>query len=108
MEFNINYNTWKIIQKSKDELLEKYNNEYDDEARYAFGVTIFPDHEIWINKDMCLESQITTLKHELTHCYIWSYGLFNIPNYTEEMLCDLVASTNDFVNDIIEKYFQLK
>ncbi len=104
MRFNINNNNWLILEKNKEDLLEKYNSEHEDEAYFVFGLTIFPIHEIWINKDMCIEQKIKTLKHELTHCYIWNYGLFNVPHYTEEMVCDLVSSINDFINDVVNKY----
>jgi hypothetical protein len=73
-------------------------------ASFAFGVTIFPKHEIWINEDMCFEQQIKTLKHELTHCFIWSYGMYNVEVYNEEFICDLVSASNDFINEVVEKY----
>ena len=101
MEFMVNYDIWKIIEKDGQALLDKYN---DETTTFVFGVTVYPDHEIWINKDMCKEQKIRTLKHELTHCYIWNFGLYNVPNFTEEMVCDLVASCNDFINQIVEKY----
>ena len=47
---------------------------------------------------MCQDQKIKTLKHELTHCYIWNYGLYNVPHFNEEMVCDLVSSINDFIN----------
>ena len=104
MIFKINNNTWEILEKSKEILLNKYNQESNDDATYAFGVCIYPDHEIWINKDMNTEQKIKTLKHELTHCFIWNYGLYNVPHFTEEMVCDIVSSINDFINEIVEKY----
>lgn len=69
-----------------------------------FGLTIFSEHKIWINKDICFDQKIKTLKHELTHCYIWSFGLGSILNYTEEMVCDIVSASNDIINEIIEDY----
>ena len=48
-----------------------------------------------------------TLKHELTHCYIWNYGLYNVSNFNEEMVCDLVSSINDFINDIVVKFKEM-
>ena len=38
------------------------------------------------------------------HCYIWMYGLYNAPNFDEEMICDIVASSNDFINEVVEQY----
>lgn len=101
MQFLINFHTWEINFKNSEELLEIYKKEYDDEAYFCFGLTIKPAHVIYINKDMVQEQQIDTLKHELTHCYIWEYGLYNVPNFNEEMACDLVAASNNFINSVI-------
>ena len=98
MNFKINNMTWKIMMKSKEELLDKYNSNHDQKAYYLFGVTLFPEHEIWLNEEMCYDQQIKTLKHELTHCYIWSYGIYNVPDYNEECIC------NDFIHEVVEKY----
>lgn len=106
MKFIINNDTWKIKEIDKDKLTDLYNKENDEDARYCFGVTIYPEHKIYINEDLCYQQKIKTLKHELTHCYIWEYGLYNVPSFTEEMVCDLVASINDFINEIIDKYFK--
>lgn len=104
MEFKINNMTWKIVMKSKEALLEKYNREHGQEAYYVFGYTCYPRHEIWINEELCLESQIKTLKHELTHCYIWCYGMYNVTIYNEEFICDLISASNDLINEVVEKY----
>ena len=104
MKFKINNNTWVIKTVDKDVIVGKYNSEFDDKAKFVFGVTIYSKHEIWINKEMCYEQIIKTLKHELTHCYIWSYGLAQAPNFDEEMACDLVSSSIDFINEVVSMY----
>jgi Zn-dependent peptidase ImmA (M78 family) len=104
MYFEINKDKWRIEEKSKQELIDIYQSQYSEEAYYVFGVTIKSEHLIYINKEMCEEQQIKTLKHELTHCYIWEYGLYNVPNFNEEMVCDLVSSSNGFINEIVEQY----
>lgn len=104
MEFKINEDTWNIEFKNKQEMLEIYKIEYEDDAYFVFGITNKPLHEIYINQDMKIEQRIKTLKHELTHCYIWEYGLYNAPNFNEEMVCDLVSSINDFINETVEEF----
>ena len=104
MKFQINNNEWDIIEKESDVILKEYQEGLDDRATFAFGLTIFPKHEIWINKNMVEEQKIRTLKHELTHCFIYNYGLYNVPNFNEEMACDLVASINDFINEVVEEF----
>lgn len=106
MEFKINNTEWKIIEQSKQEMINLYKKQIqpDEEVSFVFGLTNKSYHIIFINEDMCEEQKINTLKHELTHCYIWMYGLYNTPNFNEEMACDLVASSNDFINKVVEKY----
>ena len=53
---------------------------------------------------MCYDQQISTLKHELTHCYIWAHGMYNVTEFNEEFICDLVSASNDFINEVVEKY----
>ena len=108
MKFTINYDEWQIEEKSKNELKELYEKETQEKTYFVFGVTIKSAHIIYINKDMCEEQKIKTLKHELTHCYIWEFGLYNVIDINEEVICDIVASSNDFINEIIEQYKKKK
>lgn len=104
MEFEINNDIWKVVEKDKEEMLHTYKQNNDDDSNFIFGITIYPEHVIWINKDMCKSQKIKTLKHELTHCYIYNSGLYNVPNFNEEMACDLVACSNNFINEVVDKY----
>ena len=105
MKFKINNDNWEIRESNTKDLIALYKSQnYEDDVYFALGVTIKPEHIIYINGEMNFEQQIKTLKHELTHCFIWEYALFNVPNFNEEMVCDLVSSINDFINEIVEKY----
>lgn len=104
MKFKINNDEWTIEEKDKNELKELYEKETQEKTYFVFGVTIKSKHCIYINQDMCEEQKIRTLKHELTHCYIWEYGLYNVMDINEEVICDIVASSNDFINEVVEKY----
>ena len=106
MKFKINNDEWEIEEKSAQEMIDLYSiQKYPDEdVFFVFGLTNKAKHLIYINKEMCREQKIKTLKHELTHCYIWNYGLYNVPHFTEEMVCDLVSSISDFINEIVCKY----
>lgn len=101
MKFKINNDEWLIEEKSKEELKELYEKETQEKTYFVFGVTVKSKHVIYLNKDMCEEQKIRTLKHELTHCYIWEYGLYNVIDINEEVICDIVASSNDFINEVI-------
>lgn len=108
MDIIVNNNKWKIKQIKTFDLLQIYKETYkNDDVVFAYGLCKYPEHIIYINMEMCKEQQIKTLKHELTHCYIWEYGLFNVPSFTDEMVCDLVASSNNFINKIVKKYNEM-
>lgn len=106
MNFLINNSEWTIEELDTKALKEMYEEENEGKVYYTFGVTKYPTHTIYINKDMCTSQKIRTLKHELTHCYIYSYGLYNITEITEEIVCDIVASSNDFINKVVEQYIK--
>lgn len=106
-KFRINDDEWEIIQVDKDKIRNRLNKDNEEDAIFVFGLTIFSEHKIWINEDVCTEQKIKTLKHELTHCYIWSYGLGSVPHYTEEMVCDIVSASINIINDIVKEYIKL-
>ena len=104
MEFKINNDTWTIVEKTKDQLKKIYEENMEEKAYFVFGVTKKAEHEIIINSDMCKEQKIRTLKHELTHCYMWEYGLYNAEPINEELVCDIVSASNDFINEVVNKW----
>lgn len=106
MEFELNNDLWTIELKTKEEMVKLYESQKypDEDVFFVLGLTNKADHCIYINEDMRIEQRIKTLKHELTHCYIWEYGLYSVPNFNEEMVCDLVASINEFINEIVHSF----
>lgn len=104
MQIIVNGSEWNIYEKSRKEITDKYNEDLDEDAKCIFGLTMYTEHEIWINKEMVKAHKIKTLRHELTHCYIESFGLGQVPHFTEEMVCDLVSSITEFIERNVEKY----
>lgn len=104
MKFEINNEEWEIFIVPKESIKDRYNEENNTEATFVFGLTIYNEHEIWINDSMCFTEKLRTLRHELTHCYIWSFGLNNAPHYTEEMVCDIVAASNGIIDRIVMEF----
>lgn len=99
MKFKINNTEWTI--NLVDEAI--INNETKND--YTLGVTIYKTQEI-----LLLENQaniIKTLKHELIHVWLWEYG--HNPNerdFNYEDIAEIVASSNDFINEVVDKYKQ--
>lgn len=98
MEFKINNTEWEI--KEVDEAT--INNEMKQDG--ILGVTIYKTQEV-----MLLENQaniIKTLKHELMHVWLYEYGhpQNDESKYTYEDVCEIVASSNDFINEVVSRY----
>lgn len=102
-KFRINNHEWRIELKDGEEVLEEYQKRVK-EAYACFGITFYKDHKIWICKDMCIDQIMGTLKHELTHVYIWEMGFYNVDFNNEELLCDFVSSIHEFIEEVLERF----
>ena len=102
MNFEINNDTWEIRRADKDKMKELYNR-ITGEDICVFGLTIKTSQIIYICSDICEEQQIKTLKHELAHCYIWEFGFYYV-DANEETICEIVAKSNDFINNVVDDY----
>ena len=100
MKFKINNSEWEI--KTVDEAT--INNEMKSDG--VLGVTIYKTQEI-----LLLENQaniIKTLKHELIHVWLYEFGHNQQEKeFSHEDICEIVACSNDFINEIVEKYKQV-
>ncbi len=100
MKFEINNSEWEI--KTVDEAV--INNEMKND--YTLGITIYKKQEI-----LLLENQVNiikTLKHELVHVWLWEYGHNqHEKEFNYEDVCEIVTCSNDFINEIVEKYKQV-
>lgn len=98
MKFKINGTEWSILEVSAD----KMNNEQKND--YTLDLTIYTKQEIWL-----LEGQpniIATLKHELTHVWLYEYAHIQHEEikYCYEEVCEIVAKSNEFINKVTNKY----
>lgn len=101
MKFEINNTEWTI------ELVDEatINNEMKNDA---LGVTIYKTQTIMLLKDQA--NIIKTLKHELTHVWLFEYGhnQNDDKTFSYEDVCEIVASSNDFINEIVNQYLGIK
>lgn len=98
MKFNINNTEWTI--KTVDEAT--INNEMKNDC--TLGVTIYRKQEILLLEDQA--NIMKTLKHELMHVWLYEYGhnQNDEKTFTDEDICEIVASSNDFINKIVQSY----
>lgn len=99
IEFEINNDIWTIEVVSED----KINNTTKDDD--TIGITIYKEYKI-----LLLENQaniVKTLKHELTHVWLYEYG-HNQQNrqFNYEDVCEIVASCFDFIELIVKNFLE--
>lgn len=99
MEFIINNHKWRIKEISGKEM----QYEKGREGYYTHGITCYSENIIYINETSPEKER--TLKHELTHCWLYMYGHNqDEKQFTNEDVCEIVASINDFINEILNLY----
>lgn len=97
MEFKINGTTWTIQEVDEATI----NNEMKNDG--TLGITNYKTQIIMLLKDQ--SNIIKTLKHELMHVWLYEYGHNQVEKeFNYEDICEIVASSNDFVNEIINQY----
>lgn len=98
MIFEINGSIWTIKDVGEDKMKLEANNDY------TLGLSIYKTQEILILDNQA--NKIKTLKHELCHVFMYEYGhnQSNNKTYTFEDICEIVASSNDFINETVKKY----
>lgn len=99
-KFKINNTEWSIEEVDEATI----NNEM--KADGTLGVTIYKIQKIMLLKDQA--NIIKTLKHELTHVWLYEYGhnQNDDKTFSYEDVCEIVASSNEFINEILEQYKQ--
>lgn len=97
-EFKCNNSKWTI--KEVDEAT--INNEMKNDG--TLGVVIYKTQTIMLLRDQA--NIIKTLKHELTHVWLYEYGhnQNDDKTFSYEDVCEVVASSNDFINEIVDRY----
>lgn len=105
MKFEMNGHTWEIVEVGNDEIFNEYNKDADtsDIVRlYAF--VRYSDHKLFLNVNNCYYTMNRSLLHELMHIYIYEYCSWEM-NFNEEIVCDLVANSQNVISEIAEKYW---
>lgn len=102
MKFKINGTEWTIEEVDEATI----NNEMKQDG--TLGVTIYTPQKIMLLREQA--NIIKTLKHELTHVWLYEYGHNQNDDklFSYEDVCEIVASSNDFINKIIEKYSEVR
>ena len=76
----------------------------ETDNNYTMGLTIYAKQKILLNQEQA--NIIKTLKHELVHAWLYEYGhaQYDECKFSNEDVCEIVASSNDFINEVIKQY----
>ena len=99
MNFKCNNSEWTIKVVNEAAI----NNEVKND--YTLGVTIYKTQEILLLHDQA--NIIKTLKHELVHVWLYEFGHNqHEKEFDMEDICEIVSSSNDFINEIVNKFIK--
>lgn len=76
-------------------------------GKYTIGMTDTEYKTIYINNQLSEALFRKTLIHELTHAWLYSYGIV-LDISTEEFVCDFVAANSDDILSKADEYLWLR
>lgn len=84
-------NIWTLCFRDKEDMTRiYYENRTPEEGARIYGLTEYTNSTIYIDKDLDGFLLMKTLRHELTHVYLWETGQQDrIMN--EEEICDFIS-----------------
>lgn len=101
-KFKCNNSEWTIEEVEKDKMT-------CESSQWTQGLTVYMEQKILLLKGQ--PNKERTLKHELTHVWLYEYGHNQDEEnktYGYEDICEIVASSNDFINEIVNRYLGIK
>lgn len=97
--FTLNGTEYKVLEA------DCINDEKD-----IMGYTVFTESIVYIKK-MSESQTLRTLKHELAHVWLYEYGHNQHDedkSFNNEDVCEIVACSNDWINEMVKKYQNIK
>ena len=93
------------IEELETEALQKKGNKLDDSSEYL-GLFDCREQTIYLDSTLLPIQKRRTLRHELVHAFIFSYGFMNrAQGMDEEGICEFIAVYGSDIEDIVREYF---
>lgn len=91
------------------EIVEENNGDNvftnSEEGTMRLGLTDYVSQKIYIHRDLSLELKRRTLAHELSHAFLFGYGL-DSRGLDNELVCNFVANCYDDITRIVNEYME--
>lgn len=90
------------------EIVEVENLEDIDNSKQLIGATNYINQKILLYKKLSKEQKLITLRHELTHAFLWAYGIGSVcEELPLEVVCDFVGIYGEEIVRIANKYMEV-
>lgn len=103
MKFRISNNWWEIKFISHEALKAQYKKDTGIECNFVGGYCNYNTDEIVLSDLACWSETIRALRHELTHCFMHTFGHV-AESYTDEQICCIAEELVPFVDGIVEQF----
>ena len=105
----ISKNIWKLCFRDKEEMNRiYYEGKTPEENSRIHGITEYITSTVYIDKDLDGFLLSKTLRHELTHIYLWETGQQD-RMLNEEEVCDLMSVAAPAISKLTDEIiFRLK
>lgn len=101
MIIKINTLNYKIIEV--DEI------DKSEDGKQTIGYTDYINQKILLLKNLSQEQKRITLRHELTHAFLWAYGIGSIcEELPLEVVCDFVGIYGQEIVRLANKYLEVE
>lgn len=95
-------NIWKLCFRDKDEMNRiYYENRPADESARLHGITEYITQTVYIDKELDGYLLEKTLRHELTHVYLWETGQQG-RTMTEEEVADFISVAAPIITEVAD------
>lgn len=89
------------------EIIEVEEIEKNEDGRHTIGYTNYIEQKILLMKSLSNQQKLNTLRHELTHAFLWAYGLVAMcEELPLEVVCDFVGIYSGEIVKIANKYMK--
>lgn len=100
---NINELLFTIKEASFEDIRKQ--GERDDEA-LLFGICDYISMEILIANTLSVEQKRRTLRHELTHAFVFAYGFLYVSEKMKiESVCEFIGAYGGEIERIVQKVY---
>lgn len=71
----------------------------------VYGMADSTINTIYLNENLIEDHQRSTLRHELAHAFMYSYGFMYVEKFNVEMVCEFIGTYGGQIEKIVNEVF---